>query len=921
MRPLKLTMAGFGPYAGEQVIDFEALGQSGLYLITGDTGAGKTTIFDAITFALFGAASGKGRVASMLRSMYAAADAPTFVELVFNYDGKVYTIRRNPAYIRAKKNGNGTTDEKAAVLLTYPDGRMVDKIKDVEQAVKDIIGLTQEQFAQVSMISQGEFRKVLQADTETRQKIFRDIFKTKLYEKLQERLKTETSDLNKLLETAKEGCRLYIGGIACGENSLLFQEIDKAKKGGMFTADVLELLEQLLAEDEQEQTKLVEELTDVKKALEDIHGQLTKATDYAKAQKSLLEKQQKKTETETKLQNAEAALTAAKATVQQQEDLQKEITALELSLTSYDELEEKKCSQTKKQTALTKAKKAQTDAQTQISQLEKQVKAMRDERTELESVGADQEKLNNRIKQLTDENSSYQAVISSLGVLEIQRGILADKQAAYQDAEAISSKKQRLYDALNKAFLDEQAGVLASTLVAGAPCPVCGATDHPSPAVLSENAPTEADVKQAKKAYETAAQNTQKASQAASDQNGTVKTMEKNLLETLEALIPGVALDVARGVCEEKGRALTQQLAQLDGESAALKKKADRKQVLDKGIPQQEKALDAARAAEAEAKTLVASLKAEVDGLEREIIRLKDKLSYDGKAEAEAEKIAKEHTLKALKTALEKAQEAYNSANTTLVELGAAIQELEKQLLGGCDINTAALEEKKQTLVQQEEGLLERQKRIYARSTANKKAKEKIAQKETEITALEKKKGWVESLSKTANGHVTGKERVMLETYVQQAYLDRIVRRANVRLSKMSGGQYDLKRREVATSLSAQSGLDLDIFDHVNGTVRSVNTLSGGEAFLASLALALGLSDEIQMSSGIRLDTLFVDEGFGSLDSESLNKAYNTLTGLTEGRCLVGIISHVAELKERIDNQIVVTKEKSGGSRAAVVVP
>ena len=184
---------------------------------------------------------------------------------------------------------------------------------------------------------------------------------------------------------------------------------------------------------------------------------------------------------------------------------------------------------------------------------------------------------------------------------------------------------------------------------------------------------------------------------------------------------------------------------------------------------------------------------------------------------------------------------------------------------------------------------------------------------------LESRYAWMKALSDTANGNITGKDKIMLETYIQTTYFDRILERANVRLRKMSGGQYDLKRRAEADNKKSQSGLELDIIDHINATERSVNTLSGGEAFLASLALALGLSDEVQMATGIRLDTLFVDEGFGSLDSEALSKAYLTLAGLTEGNRLVGIISHVAELKEKIDRQIVVKKELSGGSRATII--
>ena len=188
------------------------------------------------------------------------------------------------------------------------------------------------------------------------------------------------------------------------------------------------------------------------------------------------------------------------------------------------------------------------------------------------------------------------------------------------------------------------------------------------------------------------------------------------------------------------------------------------------------------------------------------------------------------------------------------------------------------------------------------------------------MAQLEEKHAWMRALSDTANGTLTGKDRIMLETYIQTTYFDRILQRANLRLLKMSGGQYDLKRRRKAESKQGKSGLELDLIDHVNGTERSVNTLSGGEAFLASLALALGLSDEVQMSTGIKLDTLFVDEGFGSLDSEALSKAYHTLTGLTEGNRLVGIISHVAELKEKIDKQIVVTKDKLGGSQAKIKI-
>ena len=230
------------------------------------------------------------------------------------------------------------------------------------------------------------------------------------------------------------------------------------------------------------------------------------------------------------------------------------------------------------------------------------------------------------------------------------------------------------------------------------------------------------------------------------------------------------------------------------------------------------------------------------------------------------------------------------------------------------------MKSQKNNLVSQKAGITNDQKIVHTRITTNESAQKNISKKQTELEALERKYTWMKALADTANGNLSGKDKIMLETYIQTTYFDRILERANIRLRKMSGGQYDLKRRRTAGNKQSQSGLELDIVDHINTTERSVNTLSGGEAFLASLALALGLSDEVQMSTGIKLDTLFVDEGFGSLDSEALSKAYATLAGLTEGNRLVGIISHVAELKERIDKQIVVTKLKAGCSMAQIVV-
>jgi len=265
------------------------------------------------------------------------------------------------------------------------------------------------------------------------------------------------------------------------------------------------------------------------------------------------------------------------------------------------------------------------------------------------------------------------------------------------------------------------------------------------------------------------------------------------------------------------------------------------------------------------------------------------------------------------------AQDADSACRERLSAIRAAMAQLRRQLEEGEDADIAALEKAKEELDRTRNSLLGRQREIHARLTANASAQRSIAEKAKLLSGLDERYAWMKALSETANGSIAGKDKVMLETYIQTTYFDRILERANLRLRKMSGGQYDLKRRRSAGNRMSQSGLELDIIDHINTTERSVNTLSGGEAFLASLALALGLSDEVQASTGIRLDTLFVDEGFGSLDSEALSKAYQALAGLTEGNRLVGIISHVTELKERIDKQIVVTKDRTGGSRAEII--
>ena len=920
MRPLKLTISGFGPYAGTQELDFRLLGSSGLYLITGDTGAGKTTIFDAITFALFGEASGGNREPGMLRSKYAKPEDPTGVELTFAYDGKEYTVKRSPEYERAKKSGTGFTKQSSEAQLIYPDGRVVTKQREVDKAIGQIIGLTREQFSQVSMISQGDFRKLLQADTKERQKIFRDIFGTGYYVTLQNCLKDEANDLWRQLDRAAASRQQYIGAIACSEDSLLFLDVRKAKEGGMLTADVMELLGKLLAEDQEAQAALNTELTEVEGRLEAINGQLTQAETYTKAKKSLAENHRKEAEKQAALEIAEGAFQEARATIPEQETLGKQITEIDLLLPSYDEMSAKTRELSNKQADLEDIQAAQKKVREAILMLTDQITAMKAERKDLDTVSASKEKLSSEKQKLQEQKKEFQAVIASLALLDTQRKCLLQKQEAYRKAEEESTRKHRGYEALNKAFLDEQAGILATGLAAGMPCPVCGSTEHPCLAVMSEHAPTEEAVKAAKEAYETAQEETNRASSAANTQKGVVSGSEEKLRQEIEALLPGTALEAAPGAAQQKVTYLEEQIRGLNDQITLLAAKESRRDELDEQIPIKETALVANREAEAQSKEQLAGVTASIAELQKQIGELGNKLRFTRKSEAVAEKKALLTKQDALKKTLENAQTDYHTCKEQLAGIRSAIEQLKGQLAESVEMDIETLEAEKQGLIHRKKEISDCQKKIHARLTTNSRAKTDISAKAAEMAQLEEKHAWVRALSDTANGTVSGKDKIMLETYIQTTYFDRILRRANLRLLKMSGGQYDLKRRRKAESMRSQSGLELDIIDHVNGTERSVNTLSGGEAFLASLALALGLSDEVQMSTGIKLDTLFVDEGFGSLDSEALSKAYNTLAGLTEGNRLVGIISHVAELKERIDQQVVVTKLRSGGSSAQIIL-
>ena len=924
MRPLKLTMSAFGPYAGVMELDFEALGTGGLYLITGDTGAGKTTIFDAISFALFGEASGGNREPGMLRSKYADPSTPTEVTLVFRYAGKEYTITRNPEYMKpktkGKDKGDAMTKQAAGATLTCPDGHLVTKPKEVNSAIREILGLDREQFAQVAMIAQGDFLKLLLADTKERQKIFRNIFHTNLYVELQDQLSKQANKVKYQWEDVQDSIRQYIDGILCSEEYEHTDMIRQAKEGALPIAEVLTALDALLESDAALRDTLEVTLQQTDAALEESVALLTKAEAREKIKKDLLKTEEKEASAKALLQQHQDTLEAEQAKKPRQEQLSREITAIDLSLKDYDRLAELESARQDANAQKSKAEEDSIAAAGNKTALSAEIAALKEERKSLETIDVEKEKLLRQKQEQHQKRTDLQKLIADIAQYHTQQKNWETAQNLYLAAYEKSSDLQQEYDAKNKAFLDEQAGIIAGRLEAGKPCPVCGSLHHPAPAVMADTAPTEAEVKKARKEYEKASKETEKASVAAAKEKGKVSTQEEALLKQINELLQLQEIDAAESVARDAVSELTDSIDELEIRIGQITKDQDRKNLLDDLIPGKEKNLSAAEELLTSAREQLASSSASIQSLTEQIAALKEKLTFESKSAATAQRNALDTERNAIQSALETAEKNYLTCKDELTSLSASAQELKKQLEESTEIDMQTQLEKKDALSTQKAYILKEQKAVHTRITSNTSCRKNIQSKSAELSALEEKQKWLRALSDTANGTIRGKEKIMLETYIQTTYFDRIVARANVRLMKMTGGQYDLKRRKTADTMRGQTGLELDVIDHYNGTERSVKTLSGGESFKASLALALGLSDEVQLSTGIQLDTLFVDEGFGSLDPESLNQAYNTLAGLTEGNRLVGIISHVADLKERIDRQIIVTKEKSGGSKAQIVI-
>ena len=930
MRPLLLKMSAFGPYAGNTVIEFDKLGDKGLYLICGDTGAGKTTIFDAICYALFGEASGRLRDVSMLRSKYADDLTPTEVELLFLHNDKEYRIVRNPEYYRPSKRGEGLTKQPQDACLYMPDGNVISKAKDVNKAVEELLSLNCDQFFQISMIAQGSFRELLISDTNTRQKIFRELFKTGFYLTLQDKLSEARKEISDKVSDSKKSIEQYVRDIMVDEDDVLLIDVENAKSGLMLTEDIIELIVSLINKDETIANDNENKLKAVNGELERVNSSIA-IIENAINSKEMLDITLKEYEEKKPMEEAaNAEFEKAKIELAKKDGIVKELSTIEAEIKKNEDikktealvnrLSDDKKNKTEKLSLLSDEKEQKAGV---LSELKSELDGLKNVGVSIEEYKNKLEKLDESINELNELKKEHKKFIR--GQQELEE--LTDK---YIEDNNEFKRLRDIYEEMEQAFRDGQAGILAATLTDGEKCPVCGSIAHPDKAKLTDEIPSEEKLNQAKENASKARDKANEASSFLRSRRTFVELIKEQLINNAVELFSDSDIDEDKDLfisnlesnIESRKFEITTLRNDINDKLNNEKRRATRKkEIEDNLISEYEKKLKLIDEDIASLNIEIAGINASINENKLKAKEIKESLIFSDMSDAEIRRNELTYTLNSIQQLYDIKEQERNQIHDEVTRLTSKIESLKKSLEGIEITDVTDKKAKKTELEYKCNDLIKKIQEERTRIRINNNVLVNIKDKVESLKETEKNLSYITSLSKTANGDLSGKEKIKLETYIQTTYFDRIIRRANLRFMEMSSGQYELKRQRVASDIRGQSGLDLVVIDHYNGTERSVRTLSGGESFMASLSLALGLSEEVQSSSGgVSVDTLFVDEGFGTLDSDSLDLAYKALTNVTEGNRLVGIISHVAELRNKIDNQIIVKKEKSGGSVATVRV-
>ena len=926
MKPLKLTMSAFGSYAGKNVIDFTGQ-QQGIFLITGDTGAGKTTIFDAITYALYNQTSGGERNGNMMRSQYAQPETETYVELEFLYRGQTYRVRRNPDYKITKTLKNGKIREQKvphSVELTLPDGTVFPEKKNATDAkIIEILGLTADQFSQIVMIAQGDFLKLLYTKSDERKMIFSKLFRTDIYWKIQENLRRKSMEMDERIQ----------------ENDRAFEQeksriIPLPESEELPLDELVERLRERLKDALKEQNLRranVEELNKKITKYEEINKLFRSLEKIRQTGKELEARQAESKERRQQIENARKAdkvLVAEQQNLRQQQEVEQSAQAIaKMTETLANDQEMFETLKTQQQEAEAKQKREAADIQKKMLALEQSFpsyEALQNARSEEQQA----KKVWEDLGKISEE--SFHKKKAGIAALKEQQKrqeqVVEQTKKNWEQTSLSASESAKHYEHMYEAFLKEQAGILAENLSAGCPCPVCGSTVHPDPAKLSDHAVTELEVEQAKKTR-AAAEEKRDLAYAAFEAE---KTEKQKLAQAVEK--------------EEADFVLAQTIAKQQ------RKEAEQNYVSLQKIAEQirEKLVYPSLA---EAKKQYAAMQKALEAAEQEIAKKRQKVSELAEAmnTLKGQKLAEEENQKTAKKLAVKTEKEY----AKLLEKSGFVSEETYHLAILPERSRSKLEREEkeyesQCLRQQsEQKLLEKQVsgKTYTDTTElNEQLKaEKQALKEAEKTYMELHTAYendrsvlqncavylekgkklesedqvIKSLSKTANGRLSGSAKIDFETYIQRQYFKQIIHEANKRLLTMSNHQFILKLKEEAnTGRKTNEGLDLSVYSLVTDSERDVKTLSGGESFLAALAMALGLSDIVERSAGaIHPDMMFIDEGFGSLDAQSRQQAIEVLAELAGDSRMVGIISHVTELKEQIDRKLVVSRTDKG-SRA-----
>lgn len=902
MRPVRLTMSAFGSYAKETTIDFTEV-KNGIFLIAGDTGSGKTTIFDAICFALFDRTSGGKRDASDMRSQFADAMTETFVEFAFSYGEDNYCIRRNPKYERASrrkdKDGNiKMTVEQPRVELIMPDGQLFrGKVKETNEKIVEILGVDAEQFTQISMLAQGDFMKLLQAPSNKRKEIFSNIFHTDIYWRLQEELKKKAKQSYVELEDNRKSIEQELKSVKWQSTEpMSFQET---------TGDELtETLQELVLSGKQQEKELREKLKQKERLLEEKNAQLSAGMEINRAfrqlfllyeeEKELAREEKDREEQNVLLQNARRA-----AIVRMEEEKLLVCRQTLADIQRKQETVKETLEQTKKE-EVQLAKEKETLQQRQ----KENTPHLLEEYIRLRDTIPLYEQAEKGLQELKKQEKS---------VAQYQKRTETQKQEKAKKQDLLLLLHQEVNDALsdyqkaNDSFIAEQAGILAQKLQENMPCPVCGSKLHPQKARLSEEVVSEAEVKAKKQKWME------------------LETQENTLTAQMQTLQKQIEETAAKQQEEEAKMQLEKQ-QQKDREAKLIFQTKEAAQAAMESVEEERKALQEA-AEQAERKWLLTKEQAKVLSGEEKSLAEQEKQSRESykTTEKDYEEIRKQQgfvteeayrqaklTEKQIEELAEK-QQAFHERKLRNEE---ARKQLERQTENRNETDVEELREEIRILEAEKKELDNQYKDCYSNNKRNEEAMHTITGFMTKRSELVQKYMLYANLDKTANGGLSGTAKMDFQTYIQRHYFERMIREANKRLLKMTSNQFVLQCRDL-DRLGTQGavGLDLDVYSLVTDKTRDVKTLSGGESFMAALAMALGMADVIQSKAGkMKLDTMFVDEGFGSLDDEARREAMQTLTELAGDRRLVGIISHVSELKEQIDQKLIVEKTGKGST-------